>query len=223
MNNPNIQISGWKPAHEYKKFDVVFFTGNGVLNTTGCLPVDSGYYYCETSHTSSNDNVAAASSNAPTGAASKWSREFFFKPGYGGSVTFEGKNERIDFGDGYFSLIPKSVNNIRATYALGFDGRTDREAKAISNFIESHSFEALSGAVSGVTGFQFKPFYPYDKKHEHFCDGYSLEQKFNDVKNIQTSFINETNSATSWLERFIPSGNTKGVWEAGKTYNLYDC
>ena len=100
MNNPNIQISGWKPAHEYKKFDVVFFTGNGVLNATGCLPVDSGYYYCETSHTSSNDNVAAASSNAPTGAASKWSREFFFKPGYGGSVTFEGKNERIDFGDG---------------------------------------------------------------------------------------------------------------------------
>ena len=222
MNNPNIQISGWKPAHEYKKFDVVFFTGNGVLNATGCLPVDSGYYYCETSHTSSNDNVAAASSNAPTGAASKWSREFFFKPGYGGSVTFEGKNERIDFGDGYFSLIPKSVNNIRATYALGFDGRTDREAKAISNFIESHSFEALSGAVSGVTGFQFKPFYPYDKKHEHFCDGYSLEQKFNDVKNIQTSFINETNSATSWLERFIPSGNTDGIWQAGRTYNLYD-
>lgn len=222
MNNPNIQISGWKPAHEYKKFDVVFFTGNGVLNTTGCLPVDSGYYYCETSHTSSNDNVAAASSNAPTGAASKWSREFFFKPGYGGSVTFEAKNERINFGDGYFSLIPKSVNNIRATYALGFDGRTDREAKAISNFIESHSFEALSGAVSGVTGFQFKPFYPYDKKHEHFCDGYSLEQKFNDVKNIQTSFINETNSATSWLERFIPSGNTDGIWQAGRTYNLYD-
>ena len=222
MNNPNIQISGWVPGHEYKKFDVAFFSGNGTQNSTGCLPSHSGYYYCETAHTSSDDDVAYSSSNAPTGAASKWSREFFFKPGYGGSVTFEAKNERIDFGDGYFSLIPKSVNNIRATYALGFDGRTDREAKAISNFIESHSFEALSGAVSGVTGFQFKPFYPYDQKHEHFSDGYTLEQKFNDVKNIQTSFINETNSATSWLERFIPSGNTKGVWEAGKTYNLYD-
>ena len=222
MNNPNIEISGWTPGHEYKKFDVAFFTGNGSLNATGCLPKDSGYYYCESSHTSSNDNVAGASSNAPTGAASNWSREFFFKPGYNASVSFSAKNDRIDFGDGYFSLIPQSVNNIRANYNLSFNGRTDREAKSISNFIESHSFEALSGAISGVTGFQFKPFFPYDQKHEHFCDGYSLEQKFNDVKNIQAVFINETNSSTSWLERFIPTGNTEGIWEAGRTYNLYD-
>ena len=223
MNNINMNISGWIPAHPYKKFDTVFFSGNGTRNVTGCFPSDSGYYYCETAHTSSNENTAKASNNAPTGLASKWTQEFFFKPGYNSSVVFQGVNNRIDFGDGYFSLVPKSTNNIKASYNLSFDGRTDREAKAIANFLESHSFEPLSGAVSGFTGFVFQPFYPYDQKSEHFCDSYGLENRFNNVNDIRAEFINEHNSSTKWLNRFIPTGNTQGVpWEAGKTYSIYD-
>ena len=147
--NKNINISGWKTSHEYKLFDTVFFSGFDYSKptwATGCLPKQSGYYYCETAHTSTD-------SYSPTGTSSKWTREFPSKPNYNSSVTFEGVNNRIDFGDGYFSLTPKSSNNITATYDLGFNGRTDRETKAISNFLESHSFEALSGAISGFTGF----------------------------------------------------------------------
>ena len=223
MNNINMNISGWIPAHPYKKFDTVFFSGNGTRNVTGCFPSDSGYYYCETAHTSSNENTAKASNNAPTGLASKWTQEFFFKPGYNSSVVFQGVNNRIDFGDGYFSLVPKSTNNIKASYNLSFEGRTDREAKAIANFLESHSFEPLSGAVSGFTGFVFQPFYPYNQKSEHFCDSYGLENRFNNVNDIRAEFINEHNSSTKWLDRFIPTGNTQGVpWEAGQTYSIYD-
>jgi phage-related protein len=216
--NKNINISGWKTSHEYKKFDTVFFSGFDYSRptwATGCLPKQSGYYYSETTHTSSD-------SYSPTGASSKWTTEFPSIPNYNSSVTFEGINNRIDFGDGYFSLTPKSSNNIKATYDMGFNGRTDRETKAISNFLESRSFEALSGAISGFTGFVFKPFYPYDKKSEHFCDGYTIGNQFNNVNDIHTAFIDEHNSSTDWLNRFIPSGNTLGLWEAGQSYSQYD-
>lgn len=221
MNNPNIDISGWEAGYDYQKFDVVFFSGDP-QSITGCLPEHSGYYYCDSSHTSSNLNTVGASSNAPTGGASKWTQEFFFKPGYNSSVTFEAKNNRNDFGDGYFSLIPKSSNNFFANYNLNFDGRNDKEARAISNFLESHSFQALSGAVSGVTGFTFESFYPYDKKDQYFCDGYELSRSFSDVNSISATFANEHTSITDWMNRFISSGNTNGLWEAGKTYSIYD-
>ena len=221
MNNPNIDIPGWQANHAYKKFDVAFFSGDS-QSTTGCLPRHSGYYYCEVDHTSSNLSVGGASSNAPTGGASKWTQEFFFKPGYNASATFEGKNYRTDFGDGYFSLIPKSTNNIHANFNLTFNGRSNKEARAISNFLESHSFPALSGAISGVTGLTFESFYPYDKKDEYFCDGYEINASFSDVNTINATFANEHTSSTDWMNRFISSGNTNGLWEVGKTYSLYD-
>ena len=223
MNN-NIDISGWKAGHEFKKFDTVFFSGYNHVTPasipsttwlTGCISAQSGYYYSESTHTSSH-------SNSPTGTSSEWTREFQSVPGYNSSVTFEGVNNRIDFGDGYFSLTPQSSNNIKAVYNLNFNSRTDRETKAISNLLESHSFEPLSGAVSGFTGFVFKPFYPYDQKSEHFCDSFSTNHQFNDVNSITTEFINDQNSSTDWLHRFIPSGNTMGIWEAGKSYSQYD-
>ena len=221
MNNPNIDISGWEAGYAYQKFDVVFFSGDP-QSTTGCLATDSGYYYCDSSHTSSNLSTAGGSSNAPTGGASKWTQEFFFKPGYNSSVTFDAKNYRTDFGDGYFSLIPKSSNSLHANFSLNFDGRNDKEARGIANFLESHSFEALSGAISGVTGFTFESFYPYDKKDEYFCDQYNLSRSFSDVNTISTTFSNEHTSATDWMNRFISSGNTNGLWEVGKTYSIYD-
>lgn len=221
MNNPNINISGWQAGYAYKKFDVVFFSGSSE-SATGCLPYHSGYRYCEADHTSSALSVDGASSNAPTGGASKWTQEFFFKPGYNASATFEGKNNRIDFGDGYFSLMPKSSNSIHANFNLTFDGRNNKETRAISNFLESHSFEPLSGAISGVTGFTFESFYPYDKKDEYFCDGYEVNPSFSDVNTISATFANEHTSSTDWMNRFISSGNTNGLWEVGKTYSLYD-
>ena len=221
MNNPNIDISGWQAGYAYKKFDAVFFSGDP-QSTTGCLPYHSGYHYCDADHTSSALSVGGATSNAPTGGASKWTQEFFSKPGYNATATFEGKNYRTDFGDGYFSLMPKSTNNIHANFNLSFGGRNDKETRAISNFLESHSFEALSGAISGVTGFTFESFYPYDKKDEYFCDGYEINASFSDVNTINTTFANEHTSSTDWMNRFISSGNTDGLWEAGKTYSLYD-
>ena len=221
MNNPNIDISGWQAGYAYKKFDVAFFSGDP-QSATGCLPRHSGYHYCDADHTSSALSVGGASSNAPTGGASKWTQEFFFKPGYNASATFEGKNYRTDFGDGYFSLMPKSTNNIHANFNLTFDGRNNKEARAISNFLESHSFPALSGAISGVTGLTFESFYPYDKKDEYFCDGYEINASFSDVNTINATFANEHTSSTDWMNRFISSGNTNGLWEVGKTYSLYD-
>ena len=215
MNNPNIDISGWQASYAYKKFDTAFFTGYGDTEPTGCRQDQSGYYYCETAHTSSH-------SNSPTGNSSKWTQEFFFKPGYNAAATFEGKNYRTDFGEGYFSLLPKSTNNIHAQFNLTFDGRDDCETRAISNFLESHSFEPLSGAISGVTGFTFQSFYPYDKKDEYFCDGYEINPSFSNVNTVNATFANEHTSATDWMNRFISSGNTNGLWEVGKTYSLYD-
>ena len=80
----------------------------------------------------------------------------------------------------------------------------------------------LFSAISGVTGFTFESFYPYDKKDEYFCDGYEINASFSDVNTISTTFANEHTSSTDWMNRFVSSGNTNGLWEVGKTYSLYD-
>ena len=71
----NIDISGWQAGQQYKKFDVAFFSGYDDSEptwATGCTPQESGYYYAEVGHTSTQ-------LNAPTGN-SLWTREFPSKP-----------------------------------------------------------------------------------------------------------------------------------------------
>ena len=112
----DFDVSGWSKDRTYEKFDVVFFSGDP---ETGCNQFESGYYYATAS-----SNASTNSSLAPTGVNAKWTRSFPSTPSYNSSVSFEAKTFKNTFGDGYYSIIPKSHNNLNIEYNLNFGGRT---------------------------------------------------------------------------------------------------
>ena len=225
----DFDISGWREDYSYEKFDTVFFTGEHKNSTTGCLPVESGYYYAEAAQAGAagayNSTVA---SQSPTGTSTKWTRSFPSTPSYGSSIRFEAYNDRVDFGDGYYKLMPKSQNSVATKYNLNFDSRTDKEAKAILHFL-GHRFDTpYSGAqrtedgVETLTGFNFTPFEPYNQTGIYHCENFVHEYKFPNVNNVTAEFIRDIDTPTNWKNRVINLDNTSGFWAADITYSKFD-
>ena len=123
----DFDISGWNKDQAYEKFDVVFFSGNA---ETGCNQFESGYYYA----TAANDSTSNTTLS-PSGSNTKWTRSFPSTPSYNSSVSFNAKTFKNTFGDGYHTILPKSHNNLEIEYNLNFNGRTEKESKAILHFL----------------------------------------------------------------------------------------
>lgn len=227
----DFDISGWSPTQSYKKFDVVFFSGHSV---TGCNPFESGYYYA-----TADNSSASNTSLSPTGTNTKWTRSFPSTPSYNSSVSFSAENNKHTFGDGYYTLLPKSHNNLKVKYNLSFQGRTTKEAKAILHFLGHRFEEGYTGAASGtagaypnlhteyqgdltLTGFNFTPFRPYNQTGKYYCEEFDHNQVFTNVHNISALFDKSEDSLTNWKNKEINLDNTSGFWAAGATYGTYD-
>ena len=226
----HFDISGWREDYSYQKYDTVFFTGDYKNSQTGCLQVQSGYYYA--SDAQAGDFAAGydatVASQSPTGSSTKWTRSFPSSGSYGSSAKFTVQNDRIDFGDGYYKLTPKSHNNIDVTYALNFSSRTDKESKAILHFL-GHRFETpYSGAqrtddgIQTLTGFNYSPFPPYNQTGLFHCESFNHSQRFPDVNDIDAEFIDDTNTPTNWKNRIINLDSTSGHWEESIVYSKFD-
>jgi phage-related protein len=76
-----------------------------------------------------------------------WTSGFMFVPSYQGSLDIVGRKIEAKFGDGYSQRQRDGLNSNNFTYRLGFENRTDKEVRAISNFLEDKggvdSFELL--------------------------------------------------------------------------------
>ena len=227
----DFNVSGWDKDQTYEKFDVVFFSGDP---ETGCNSLESGYYYATTQHTSTTDTTLS-----PTGVSAKWTRSFPSTPSYNSSVSFSAKTFKNTFGDGYYSLLPKSHNNLKIQYDLNFNGRTEKESKAILHFLGHRFEEPYTGAAEGIvgalpnnateyqsenilTGFNFTPFAPYNQTGTFFCEEFAHQQAFTNVHDVSATFNNDETSLTNWREQVIPLDNTAKYWAAGQTYDKFD-
>ena len=223
----DFDISGWDKDQTYEKFDVVFFSGDP---ETGCVQSESGYYYATQANSSTTNTT-----NAPSGINAKWTRSFPSTPSYNSSVSFTAKTFKNTFGDGYYTLAPKSHNNLEIKYNLNFGGRTEKEAKGILHFLGHRFEEPYTGASKGVngdgtqyqaedilTGFNFTPFSPYNKTGNYHCEEFDHQLSFKNVHDVTAQFTNDETSLTDWKGQVIPLGSTSGYWAAGNTYSKFD-
>jgi phage-related protein len=65
-----------------------------------------------------------------------WTTEFFFTPSYSSSQDIESRTVESKFGDGYAQRQRDGINSNMGTWNLSFEGISDRQAKAIINFVE---------------------------------------------------------------------------------------
>ena len=223
----DFDISGWDKDQSYEKFDVVFFSGDA---ETGCNPFESGYYYA----TAANDSTSNTTLG-PTGSNAKWTRSFPSTPSYNSSVSFSAKTFKNTFGDGYHTILPKSHNNLEIEYNLNFNGRTEKESKAILHFLGHRFEEAYTGAGVGLmhdgtqyggqdilTGFNFTPFAPYNQTGRYFCENFDHQQDFTNVHDVSATFSRDESSLTNWNGQVIPLDETSKYWAVGETYSKFD-
>jgi len=201
----------------YKPFDISYFSGYTSAGTEyPASQSDSGHYYYT--------GVAATSttSSLPSATNSPWTNKFFGESSYGStSVSFKNEYYDIQFGDGYYNYLSKSENSLRATFNLGLEKRSDKEAKAIIHLLED-SFNKGDKPSGGYTGVYWTPFEPYDKEHEFFVEQFDNSLDYPNVNTISFSFYNETESTTDWRDFYVPFDQTKGFFEIGDAYSGHD-
>ena len=80
---------------------------------------------------------AAAGGTVKTLLNPSWTSGFMFIPSYSSSQEIQTRKNEAKFGDGYSQRQRDGLNSVNYNWKLNFENRSDREARAISNFVEN--------------------------------------------------------------------------------------
>jgi len=134
----------------------------------------------EPEHPSSNwGGVITAALSTHSAPPTSTKPYFFWKPSYGMSSANKPKVKSIQYGDGYEQRFKDGVFNNLLHINLNFDGRNEKEATAISHFLDSKA---------GVDDFFFVPPSPHQNIRKFICREWTTSMEFNDSYNISTGF-----------------------------------
>lgn len=109
-------------------------TGAAELNFTGCA-------YDGSANTVRYFNPGPDSSGSGTGGIRSnlnpaWTSGFMWAPSYQTNIDSAQSVVEAKFGDGYSQRQRDGINNNMDTFSLSFENRSDREARAIVNYIQ---------------------------------------------------------------------------------------
>ena len=202
------RVLPFEVGNDYKKYDVVYYSGYTNPSPTPptlhpCLQSESGHcYYTGESITTSTIT------NRPYASDTEWTTGFFADVSYGATVDYEVLNYTTEFGDGYYNVLNKSENAVRASFSTNFTKRTDQETKAIIHILED-SFNHGSRPSGGYSGIPWTPFAPYNQSGEFFVESFTQGYESPDVNSVSTTFFRETASTTDWKTLYIPFEDTR--------------
>ena len=156
----------------YEENDVVFNLSN------------QRYYYCK----KENVNVPPVQENLDWSRADGlftdinldyWSREFFWKPSIGLSVSQQPRVLKLGLGGGYTQVYKDGINESLLSFDVKFDNRSDDEVYAILHFLEQHY---------GCIPFMFSPPAPYETPQNFVCQEWTHTYNFKNNHSITARF-----------------------------------
>lgn len=185
-------------------------------------PVSTQYSIENLEIASSNGITISTVSNDPSLNPDLWSSDrFFFDADYGSTVNFKANNVAMNFGNGYYSVTPKSINSLSMSVDMKFDNRSSREANAIVHFVENHLGQLEKDSPSpnlrykqGISGFKWdgaSSFHPYDTVENQlktfYCTDINHQLSFEDSNNISLKLKN--------LDDSLLRKTVQGGWMVG--------
>ena len=165
----------WATGVDYKKYDVIRFTGdsNYTINTGNYY---DSFYYCTNDHFSNEDL-------SPVQLQLDWSQDLFLQPTYQTQVNKETSilkssmpysfKKRSDFG-----LHANTIKSLK----LDYKGVTDREARYLLHFLCSRH---------GYMKFQYSIPKIYNKNKYFFCPEWSHTFVYKNVNDISLTLIED--------------------------------
>ena len=179
-------VSYYNSSTTYALYDIVLYSVGGT----------NQYFYSLKYSNTSNPTITSAwggykSYNTPYGSPIS-APEFFWIPNYSSDIENKPSISLIKFGDGYEQRMADGVNNSFLKLNLIFEGRTEREMRAIVHFLN---------ARKGFQPFFFRYAYPYNydaasqnypkrfvvdefTSRAVFYDNYTVNAKFSETANI---------------------------------------
>jgi phage-related protein len=117
----------------------------GMIVNAGQAGATSGFL--QFIHAGWNESNNTTAGTISTFLSPQWTTGFFFVPSYNTNIEVQPIVIESKFGDGYSQRQAENLNNNNVTWDLNFDGRSDKEARAILNFVEDkagvYPFELL--------------------------------------------------------------------------------
>lgn len=173
MSDSIYKVSSWNGGTPYMKNDIVLHNSN--------------YYYSLVDNNA--NNTPSTSSNIywhGYRAYANFAKPYFFwEPTYASQLKTKPSINVIKFGNGYEQRTEDGVNNSLLQFDLIFEGREEKEARAIVHF-----FQKRKGAIS----FFYNPPFPYnfDDSQNYpkrfFCEEWTLNFNFYNNYRINASF-----------------------------------
>lgn len=107
---------------------------NSTLNYTGMV-LDGGSGWATYINPGWNEGLTA-SAGTVRGDNPAWTSGFFFSPTYTTKIGTENQVITAQLGNGYSQRMSNGVNTFQQNLQLVFQNRSDREARAITNFVQ---------------------------------------------------------------------------------------
>ena len=112
--------------------------------------------------------------------SSGWTRDFFWKPSLGMTVSQNARLQEIVLKNGYTQLYNDGINESLLELNLTFKNREDDEARAILHFLEQKL---------GYLPFSFTPPAPYNKLKNFVCEEWSHTYNHKNSHTISAKFL----------------------------------
>ena len=110
-------------------------TPDGTANYTGvALGGGSGYVDILCAGLTAANSATAGQVIAPIHP--NWTTGFYFIPSFNSSLSSQQQVIQSPMGDGYSQRMNTSINSNSAAWKLNYDNRTDKEARALMNFLQ---------------------------------------------------------------------------------------
>jgi len=162
----------WEAGATYNTHDIAYLSGDDyTFNSLGW------YYY------SGAEETAATDANGPVGGhTSMWTRSnFYFDINGGASINQSPRFLKQPTQSDFYIRTKDGLNKTLLNMQLSFNNRSDKEAKAIVHFLETHQ---------GKNQFEFKPPAPYDISGKVFiCPKWEHQINYADNSNVSVNFI----------------------------------
>lgn len=136
---------------------------------------------------------------------------FTFSPNYGSSVAFSCKNNKLNYSNNTYSLLPSTANNIVADCAFNFSVN-EADAEKIINFFESQS---------GTGAFAITDDSSIYRTFTGYANSFGVQMVQNNMYNIDLRFSVERNSSfLNWSGKSFVNYNFV-TWTTGQSYQKY--
>ena len=219
LESPFVSITQWKEKLipygnadydkniEYSKDDYVFLNNQSSRD---------GFYYF--SGDVSTKNVSPLSTNEV------WTQKFYFQPDTAQQLSFDDGAYKNNLGD-FYLYQNDGINPNFFDFSLTFNNRSDKQAKAILQFLENHN---------GVDVFDYDMHTFFTGTRSFYCPEWSHTYNFLDNNSINARLIESKFSfdklfdfkthlrPTGWNFGFLPRGfqtnREYGIFNSGKRY-----